>query len=155
MVSILQNPTNEWSHLVILTVYQDSRSPQKTWDLSWFSVENTRDKHHSICMIYCQKKAVSTVIELVPSFPRSPGREIRRCRTPSGHSIFESRRIYIYIYMCKHVNYTYIYMNFLCLFMFIPQTRLPEWGLTPFKGLRPWAPWFCLCLQACVPLWVL
>ena len=27
--------------------------------------------------------------------------------------------------------------------------------LTPFKGLHPWAAWFCLCLRACVPLWVL
>ena len=27
--------------------------------------------------------------------------------------------------------------------------------LAPFKGLCPWAAWFCLCLWACVPLWVL
>ena len=70
--------------MIILTVYQDSRSPQKP------GVENTRDKHHSICMTFCQKTAVSTVIHLEPSLPRSHGGISRRCRTPKSHSIFES-----------------------------------------------------------------
>ena len=40
-------------------------------------------------------------------------------------------------------------------FFFRPKQIYRYGVLTPFKGLHPWAAWFCLCLRVCVPPWVL
>ena len=91
-------------------------------------------------------------------------------RTVWNQGLFPLRdRMVIHIILRQHMFPTYCHTNtqwltnFQCKFsrnkklhvFFFPKQVYLYGVLTPFKGLHPWAAWFCLCLRACVPLWVL
>ena len=59
-------------------------------------------------------------------------------------------------YGCGMAPRTSVFKNPLWSPLFvIPQTGSHLYGvLTPFKGLHLWATWFCLCLWACISIWV-